>query len=447
MAEAEAPAEAPADFTGGEVLFTGMTDWSQAQGRGGGGAKKKTDAAAAAAVERQAKYPNITSPLRLSGLQVTSAAAPRRGWRVHSESPCSLRCAARRTCAYASSPRATRARAASWARWMGAASPGAATTCAPPRPAPQAPAVLQHWCTNTSRCGCPPGSAGSWATAIRRSATCRRWCRAWPARPSCQARRRVAGPRPQLLPAGCARAHAASPPAAGAGGKHHSAVVTDDGHSYTFGSNQHARARPRAPPAGAAAAAPRAADARAALTPACPARAGPVRYRQRQEHAKERGCAGRCAALVRARLAVRLRGAGRAQSCSWRPCARWWTHARRCRAAPSSRCGSPRRAACSAPACRSSDSSATAPTTSTMPRTVRARPRAGRACRRARAGPRRADPPRARSLRAAQVRGAADADRHRQAGAHQDRQVCLRARRPRRSGRSGAPSARGARRR
>jgi hypothetical protein len=79
MAEAEAPAEAPADFTGGEVLFTGMTDWSQAQGRGGGGAKKKTDAAAAAAVERQAKYPNIMSPMRLSGLQVTSAVAPRRG--------------------------------------------------------------------------------------------------------------------------------------------------------------------------------------------------------------------------------------------------------------------------------------------------------------------------------------------------------------------------------
>ncbi len=442
MAEAEAPAEAPADFTGGEVLFTGMTDWSQAQGRGGGGAKKKTDAAAAAAVERQAKYPNITSPLRLSGLQVTSAAAPRRGWRVHSESPCSLRCAARRTCAYASSPRATRARAASWARWMGAASPGAATTCAPPRPAPQAPAVLQHWCTNTSRCGCPPGSAGSWATAIRRSATCRRWCRAWPARPSCQARRRVAGPRPQLLPAGCARAHAASPPAAGAGGKHHSAVVTDDGHSYTFGSNQHARARPCAPPTGAAAAAPRAADARApgprraSAVPAAP------RARQRT---RVRGPLRR--APARARRAARLRRAAvRAElllapvralvdACAAVSCGAeftvWLTEEGRLLSAGLPQFGQLGHGTdneynakdCARPAPR--------------------RP----ACRRARTRPRRADPPRARSLRAAQVRGAADADRHRQAGAHQDRQVCLRARRPRRSGRSGAPSARGARRR
>jgi len=138
-----AEAEAPADFTGGEVLFTGMTDWSQAQGRGGGGAKKKTDAAAAAAVERQAKYPNITSPMRLSGLQVTSAAAPRRGWRALRSGPRSPRRAACRTCACALSPRATRARAASWARWMGAASPGAATTCALPRPALQAPVALR----------------------------------------------------------------------------------------------------------------------------------------------------------------------------------------------------------------------------------------------------------------------------------------------------------------
>ena len=64
-------AEPPA-FAGGEVLFTGGTDW-QALGRGGG-VKKKTDAAATAALERQANYPNIITPMRLSGLQVTPSA-------------------------------------------------------------------------------------------------------------------------------------------------------------------------------------------------------------------------------------------------------------------------------------------------------------------------------------------------------------------------------------
>lgn len=64
--------EPPAEFTGGEVLFTGGTDW-QALGRGGG-VKKKTDAAATAALERQANYPNIITPMRLSGLQVTPPA-------------------------------------------------------------------------------------------------------------------------------------------------------------------------------------------------------------------------------------------------------------------------------------------------------------------------------------------------------------------------------------
>lgn len=65
-------AEPPAAFAGGEVLFTGGTDW-QALGRGGG-VKKKTDAAATAALERQANYPNIITPMRLSGLQVTPSA-------------------------------------------------------------------------------------------------------------------------------------------------------------------------------------------------------------------------------------------------------------------------------------------------------------------------------------------------------------------------------------
>ena len=67
MAEAKT---SPA-FEGGEVLFTGGTDW-QALGRAGG-TKKKTDAATAAVVDRQSKYPNITLPTRLSGLQVTSS--------------------------------------------------------------------------------------------------------------------------------------------------------------------------------------------------------------------------------------------------------------------------------------------------------------------------------------------------------------------------------------